>query len=159
MAAWLPPPTVHPHLGAVLGHRLAARGARRVGGEPHVDTLDVKAMVAFGQHPNLVPIQELTKAYRAIRGSHRSLRAVHRHRDVAERRLPQPLPPAAAARIHPGRAPQHASHDGVYPESANQSAQQRRQYDHHVCVEIRRSPAAAAAAVEKKAARPVIETH
>lgn len=163
----LPPSAVRRCLAAVLRQRLAARGARSVRGQPHINTLHVKTVVAFGQHPYLVPIQKLTKAYRAIREPHPPLGTVHRHRDMSERCPPQPLPPepqrvlVGRALIHPDPAPQHAPHYGVYPKSAYQSAQQGCKYDHHVLVKIRRSAVvtAAPAAVEEQAARPVIEIH
>ena len=125
---------------------MAAIGARGMRQEPRVNAPHVETVVAFRQHSNLVPFLELAEAYGALRRRNSvfaSGGAVHRHRDAAELAALQPGPRQPCSRLlrrlvaEAPPAPQRAPRDGVQAQRAYQSAQQRRQNDHHVCVEVR----------------------
>ncbi|KAG6519660.1 hypothetical protein ZIOFF_023158 [Zingiber officinale] len=134
---------LRPFPGALFQQRAPARGARGVRREPLVDAPDVEPVVALGEHPDLLPVRELAEAYGAL-GRRRDVRslAVHSHRDPAERLPLEPRRRQPRGRLlgglerQPPPAPERAPHDRVEPQREYKRAQQRRQDDDHVGVEV-----------------------
>lgn len=127
-----------------LEEREPAVGAGRVGSEPLVYAPDMEPMVALGQHPDLLPVHELSQADGALRRRQGPLRLpVHSHRYPPKRVLLKPRRgqpgPSLVRRLgaEPPPAPQRAPHDRVEPQRTDQGAQQGRQDYDHVVVEAR----------------------
>ncbi|CAL9083234.1 unnamed protein product, partial [Musa textilis] len=130
-------------LRAVVEQRPPAGRAGGVGSQPLVDAPDVEPVVAPREHPDLLAVGELGEADGAVGGGDVGPGAVHRHRDAAERPLLEPRRRQPGGRLlgglerQPPPAPQRAPHDGVQPQREDEGAEQRRQDDDHVGVEIR----------------------
>jgi len=118
-----------------------------MGDEPRVDALHVEAMVARGQHSELFPFGELGEADGAVdEGRRRSGGggcAVDNsrqsfHRLLLEPRVGQPNR-GLVRRLEQGHSPaaaQCAPEHGIQTHGAHESAQQSRQDDHQIGVEI-----------------------
>lgn len=122
---------------------MAAVGAGGVGEEPRVNAVHVESVVALGKHSDPVPFLELPEAYGALCGRDGLAGGtIHRHRDAAELTPLQSRPGKARRRLllrlvaEAPPAPQSTPRDGVQPERAYQRAQQSRQDDDHVGVEV-----------------------
>lgn len=104
-----------PITGAIAEQRSPASRAGRVRREPLVDAPHVKGMAALGEHADRLAVGEITQTYRAVGGRDVGSRAVHCHREAAERPLLQPGLLGSLDR-QPTPAPKRAPHDGVQPE-------------------------------------------
>ncbi|CAL9049658.1 unnamed protein product [Musa banksii] len=128
---------------AMVEQRLPAGRAGGVGSQPLVDAPDMEPVVAPREHPDLLAVGELGEADGAVGGGDVGPGAVHRHGDAAERPLLEPRRRQPGGRLlgglerQPPPAPQRAPHDGVQPQREDEGAEQRRQDDDHVGVEIR----------------------
>lgn len=124
---------------------LPAGRAGGMRGEPRVNAAHMEAMIALGQNSDLVALQELRQADRAV-GTGQCLGfggAVDRdgqrpqslalHPGIGEPRLH--ILGGLEQRYARSGATERATDDGVEPQSAYEGAEQRRQNDDHVGVE------------------------
>lgn len=123
---------------------LPAGRAGGMRGEPRINATHMETMIALGQDSDLVALQELRQADRAVgAGQLRFGGAVDRygqrpqslalHPGIGEPRL-HIL--SGLEQRHPrAGATERATNDGVEPQRADEGAEQRRQNDDHVGVE------------------------
>lgn len=111
----------------LVEQRASASRARGLQRKPRVDALDVEPVMTLGQHPDLLPIAELSETYRALRRRDAGPRPVHLRRDLAECLL---LESGSRRRLGDlesktgAGAPDRAPQDGTQPQRTYQSTKQ-----------------------------------
>lgn len=67
-------------VGFIAGHRVPTKGTSGVGLEPHVDTVNMKPMIAFREHSSLLALGQLAQADGALQSIFLGLEDDHRKR-------------------------------------------------------------------------------
>jgi len=141
----------------ILEERVPACRARRVHGQPHVDALDMEAMVAPREHAHLLAVFELAETDGTFSGRDASSGLIDHHRYPPHDLLPL-LRPGNGIRSrshggsgvpcggHGGRAgaaavEPDAADEGVEADGADEDTEHRGEDDDHVGVEASVAPA------------------